>query len=75
MSACFRLATLSNGEQVENPRWYRKILRELRVLQRKIARAVFGGQEPPQAGRRLQRLLAKVANSRGRTSSTSSPMS
>src|SRR3954470_8964630 len=26
-----RLATLSDGEKIENPRWYRKILRELRV--------------------------------------------
>ena len=29
-----RLATLSNGEKNENPRWYRRILRKLRVIQR-----------------------------------------
>ncbi len=59
-----RLATLSNGGKVENPRWYRKILRELRVLQRKIARALLGGKNRRKLVRRLQRLLAKVANTR-----------
>ena len=59
-----RLATLSNGGKVENPRWYRKILRELRVLQRKIARAMLGGKNRRKLVRRLQRLLAKVANTR-----------
>ena len=59
-----RLATLSNGGKVANPRWYRKILRELRVLQRKIARALLGGKNRRKLVRRLQRLLAKVANTR-----------
>ena len=59
-----RLATLSNAERVENPRWYRKILRELRVLQRKISRAVLGGRNRRKLVLRLQRLLAKVANAR-----------
>jgi putative transposase len=59
-----RLATLSDGEPVENPRWYRNVLRELRVLQRKISRAVLGGRNRRKLVRRLQRLLAKVANSR-----------
>jgi putative transposase len=59
-----RLATLSNGEPVENPRWYRNILKELRVLQRKISRAVLGGRNRRKLVRQLQRLLAKVANSR-----------
>ena len=34
------------GVDVGNPRWYRKVLRELRVLQRKISRAVLGGSMP-----------------------------
>ncbi|MBV8268687.1 MAG: IS200/IS605 family transposase [Planctomycetaceae bacterium] len=59
-----RLATLSDGEPVENPRWYRTLLRELRVLGRKISRAVLGGRNRRKLVRRLQRLLAKVANSR-----------
>jgi putative transposase len=59
-----RLATLSDGEPVENPRWYRRILRGLRVLQRKISRAVLGGKNRRKLVRRLQRLLAKVADTR-----------
>jgi putative transposase len=59
-----RLATLSNGEEIENPRWYRKILEELRVLQRKIARAVWGGSNRRKLVRKLQRLLVRVANTR-----------
>jgi putative transposase len=59
-----RLATLSDGEPVENPRWYRKILRELRVLQRKIARAAMGGRNRRKLVRKLQRLMARVANAR-----------
>ncbi|MDX6394540.1 MAG: putative transposase, partial [Streptosporangiaceae bacterium] len=59
-----RLATLSNGEGVENPRWYRKILRELRVLQRKLARATMGGRNRRELVLRLQRLMARVADAR-----------
>jgi putative transposase len=59
-----RLATLNNGERVENPRWYRRILRELRVVQRSIARKKLGGSNRRRAVRRLQRLLLKVANTR-----------
>src|SRR3954470_13318145 len=33
-----RLATLSNGEEIDNPRWYRRVLRKLRVVQRSISR-------------------------------------
>ena len=68
-----RLATLSDGEKVENPRWYRKILRELRVLQRKIARC---------SGRENRASWSADCNgcwprspTRGKTSSTSLPMS
>jgi putative transposase len=59
-----RLATLSDGGQVENPRWYRKILKQLRVLQRKIARAVFGSRNRRKLILKLQRLLARVAHAR-----------
>jgi putative transposase len=59
-----RLATLSDGEPVENPRWYRKILRELRILQRKIARAMRGGRNRRELILKLQRLMVKVANCR-----------
>ncbi|MGZ3434407.1 MAG: RNA-guided endonuclease InsQ/TnpB family protein [Isosphaeraceae bacterium] len=59
-----RLATLSNGEKKENPRWYRKILQELRVLQRKIARCMPGGRNRRRLILRLQRLMVHVANAR-----------
>jgi putative transposase len=59
-----RLATLSNGERIENPRWYRKILKELRVLQRKIARALLGGKNRRKLVLKLQRLMVRVANAR-----------
>jgi putative transposase len=59
-----RLATLSDGEPTENPRWYRKVLRELRVLQRKIARATMGGRNRRKLVLKLQRLMVRVANAR-----------
>jgi putative transposase len=59
-----RLATLSNGEGEENPRWYRRILRKRRVIQRSISRKKLGGSNRRRAVRQLQRLLLKVANTR-----------
>ncbi len=59
-----RLATFSNGEKKENPRWYRGILRELRVLQRKIARCVLGSRNRRRLILRLQRMMVHVANAR-----------
>ena len=59
-----RLATFSTGEKKENPRWYRGILRELRVLQRKIARCVMGSRNRRRLIGRLQRLMVHVANAR-----------
>ena len=59
-----RLATLSNGEEVDNPRWYRRILRKLRVIQRSISRKKLGGSNRRKAVRLLQRLMVRVANTR-----------
>jgi putative transposase len=59
-----RLATLSNGERVENPRWYRKVLRQLRVIHRSVSRKKLGGSNRRKAIRQLQRLMMKVANTR-----------
>jgi putative transposase len=59
-----RLATFSTGEKKENPRWYRGILRELRVLQRKIARCVMGSRNRRRLIGRLQRMMVHVANAR-----------
>jgi putative transposase len=59
-----RLATLSNGEGTENPRWYRRVLRKLRVVQRSISRKKLGGSNRRKAVRVLQRLMVRVANTR-----------
>ena len=59
-----RLATFSTGEKKENPRWYRGILRQLRVLQRKIARCVMGSRNRRRLIQRLQRLMVRMANAR-----------
>ena len=59
-----RLATFSTGEKKENPRWYRGILRELRILQRKIARCVMGSRNRRRLIQRLQRTMVHVANAR-----------
>jgi putative transposase len=59
-----RLATLSNGKETENPRWYRRIVRKLRVIQRSIARKEMGGSNRRKVVGILQRLLVRVANTR-----------
>ena len=59
-----RLATFNTGEKKENPRWYRKVLDDLRVLQRKISRCVMGSRNRRRLIGRLQRMLVDVANAR-----------
>jgi putative transposase len=59
-----RLATLSNGEAVDNPRWYRRLLGKLRIIQRSITRKKLGGANRRKAVRLLQRLMVHVANTR-----------
>jgi putative transposase len=59
-----RLATLSSGEAIENPRWYRRVLRKLRIVQRSVARKKPGGSNRRRAVRQLHRLLLKGANTR-----------
>jgi putative transposase len=58
------LLTTSEGEKVENPRWYREAQVELRCRQRKLARAKKGGQKRLKAKRRVQRWHEHVANQR-----------
>src|SRR5262249_54956051 len=59
-----RLATQSNGEETENPRWYRQVLRKLRVIQRSIARKKLSGSNRRKAVAILQRLMVHVAHAR-----------
>lgn len=58
------LLTTSEGEQVENPRWYRKEQRTLRVLQRRVARRRKGGKNRRKAVKRLMRQHEHIRNRR-----------
>jgi putative transposase len=58
------LFTLSTGEKVENPRWYRQSQRKLRVLQRAAARKKRGGANRKKGTGRLARFTEHVANQR-----------
>jgi putative transposase len=58
------LFTLSTGEKVENPRWYRCSQQKLRVLQRSLSRKKKGGSNRRKAAARLARFTERVANQR-----------
>lgn len=57
-------ATLSTGEAVDNPRWYRKAERALRVAQRRVARRVKGSHRRRKAVLLLQRANIAIRNQR-----------
>jgi putative transposase len=57
-------ATLSDGTEVENPRYYRESERRLRVAQRKVARRNRRSTRRRKAVRELQRAHAHVRNQR-----------
>jgi len=57
-------ATLSTGEAVENPRYYRQAERRLRLAQRRIARRKRGSHRRNKAVRLLQRAHARIKNQR-----------
>jgi putative transposase len=58
------LAALSTGELIENPRWLRESLAELRRLQRHASRQVKGSNRHTETCRQIARLHEKVANQR-----------
>ena len=58
------LLTMSNGERVENPRWYRAEQKKLRVIQRRVARRTKGGGNRRKAVRQLQTQHERSANRR-----------
>lgn len=58
------LLTLSNGEHVENPRWYRKSQRKLRRVQRRVARRKLGGANRRKAVAVLANFAERVVNQR-----------
>jgi len=59
-----RLATLSNGERVANPRHLRKMLAKLAKLQRTLARRCKGSGRWRRRRLKVARLHARIADSR-----------
>ncbi len=58
------LIATSDGEKVENPRWYREEQRKLRVLQRRVSRRKKGGSNRRKAVIALQRQHEHIQNRR-----------
>ena len=57
-------AALSDGTEIENPRYYKEAQASLRRAQRKVARRKRGGNNRKKAVRDLQRAYAHVRNQR-----------
>jgi len=57
-------ATLADGTEIENPRYYKEAQAKLRRAQRKVARRKRGGNNRKKAVRELQRAHAHVRNQR-----------
>jgi putative transposase len=57
-------ATLSDGTEIENPRYYKEAQASLRRAQRKVARRKRGGNNRKKAVRELQRAHAHVRSQR-----------
>lgn len=57
-------ATLSTGERIDNPRYLKAELPELRRRQRSLSRAKRGGKNRRKAVKRVAKLHARVANLR-----------
>ncbi len=58
------LLATSDGDVVENPKWYREEQKKLRVLQRRVARRKLGGSNRREAVLALQRQHLHIANRR-----------
>jgi len=58
------LMVLSTGEKVENPRWYRKEQRHLRVLQRRLSRRTKCGRNWSKAVQAVQPRHQHITNRR-----------
>lgn len=58
------LITTSDGEKIDNPKWYRKSQAKLRVLQRRVSRRKKGGSNRRKAIRQLQAQHEKIRNQR-----------
>lgn len=62
-----RLATLSNGERISNPKHGAKRQRRLAFYQKRLARATRGSRRRMKVKRHVARILEKIANSRSDT--------
>ncbi len=62
-----KLATLSDGEEVPNPRYLKHRLKQLKRLQRTVSRRRKGGSNRKKAVCKLARLHRRVANQRADT--------
>lgn len=57
-------ATLSDGTQIDNPRWYRTAQKRLRFLQRIVSRRKKGSHRRRRAVERLARFHERIADTR-----------
>lgn len=57
-------ATLSNGEQISNPRWFQTSQKKIRVANRSIARKQKGSSQRRKAVTRLKKIYAHIYNQR-----------
>lgn len=57
-------ATLSDGTQIENPRFYEKTQKQLRIAQRRVARRTKGSNRRHKAVAMLRNIHYKIANQR-----------
>src|SRR5574343_54194 len=62
-----RLATLSNGERISNPKHGAKWQRRLAFYQKRLARATTGSQRRMKVKRHIARIHEKISNSRSDT--------
>jgi putative transposase len=60
----YHLLALSDGRTVENPRWMRESLAELRILQRRASRREEGCRRRQKAYQQVARLHERIANQR-----------
>jgi len=59
------LLALSDGSLIENPRWLRESLAELRVVQRKASRRMKGSNRRRKAYEKVAKLYEHITNQRG----------
>jgi putative transposase len=59
-----RLATLSTGDTIENPRHYRKAEHKLKTKQQKLSRKKRGSKRRKKAAKQVGKLHRKVSNQR-----------